>query len=110
MWASPVTRTHSTASRDNAGNAELPPSIADAQTTVLQPQPTETTLSIAAASADKAEGNNGLTPFTFTVTRGGDTSGTTNVDFTVSGVGPNAALTRRDSVGRCLVARSFSRR
>jgi VCBS repeat-containing protein len=50
-----------------------------------------TALSITAKSADKAEGNNGLTPFTFTVVRSGDVSGTTLVDFAVSGEGPHAA-------------------
>ncbi|MCU0963403.1 MAG: PKD domain-containing protein, partial [Pirellulaceae bacterium] len=56
-----------------------------------EPPPNDTTLSIAAASADQAEGNHGLTPFTFTVSRGGDTSGTTTVDFTVTGGGANPA-------------------
>ena len=43
------------------------------------------TLSIAAASADKTEGDFGATPFTFTVTRSGDLSGTSSVHWSVSG-------------------------
>ena len=45
----------------------------------------ETTVAIAATDANKAEGNDGTTPFTFTVTRSVDTSGETSVDFAVSG-------------------------
>ncbi|MCA9146295.1 MAG: hypothetical protein KDB05_26100 [Planctomycetales bacterium] len=56
------------------------------------------TLSIAAANADKNEGNTGQTAFTFTVTRGGNTSGATSVDFAVTGNTANAA----DFVGNVL--------
>ncbi|MCP3912131.1 MAG: hypothetical protein GY713_14375, partial [Actinomycetia bacterium] len=42
-------------------------------------------LAIAADDADKDEGDSGTTAFTFTVTRTGNTSGTTTVDYTVSG-------------------------
>ncbi len=49
------------------------------------------TLSIAAADADKNEGNNGSTAFTFTVTRGNETTGQTTVDFNVTGTGSNPA-------------------
>jgi hypothetical protein len=48
-------------------------------------------LSIAAADADQPEGNSGTTPFTFTVTREGATSGTTTVGWTVGGGGDPAA-------------------
>ena len=41
------------------------------------------TLSIAATSASKNEGQTGSTPFTFTVSRGGDTSGTSTVSYSV---------------------------
>lgn len=41
-------------------------------------------VSIAATNADQAEGDAGTTPFTFTVTRSGDTSGATSVDFAVT--------------------------
>lgn len=43
------------------------------------------TLAIAAADADKSEGDSGATAFTFTVTRGTNTAGSTTVDYTVSG-------------------------
>ncbi|WP_395673021.1 Calx-beta domain-containing protein [Phenylobacterium sp.] len=48
-------------------------------------------LSLAAASATRAEGNSGLTTLTFTVTRSGDLSGVTTVDWAVSGSGASAA-------------------
>ncbi|MCC9655500.1 Ig-like domain-containing protein [Rhodopirellula halodulae] len=47
--------------------------------------------SIAAADAAKNEGNSEPTPFTFTVTRSDDTTGTASVDYTVSGSGTDAA-------------------
>ena len=46
---------------------------------------------IAAADAVKAEGNAGSTPFTFTVTRTGLTTGTTTVNYAVAGTGANPA-------------------
>ena len=45
------------------------------------------TLSIARASAVKPEGDSGVTPYTFTVTRTGDLSGTAGVDLLVTGGG-----------------------
>ena len=48
-------------------------------------------LAIAAAAASKAEGNTGSTPFTFTVTRSGDTTGASSATYTVSGSGANPA-------------------
>ncbi|MBU4424855.1 MAG: ExeM/NucH family extracellular endonuclease [Gammaproteobacteria bacterium] len=48
-------------------------------------------LSVAVTSASKAEGNSGTTAFTFTVTRAGDTSGATTVDYAVSGAAVDAA-------------------
>lgn len=53
--------------------------------TIVNDDLVTTSLSIAAASADKAEGDLGATPFTFTVTRAGDLSTTTSVSWTVSG-------------------------
>ncbi|MBX3503219.1 MAG: hypothetical protein KF889_27565 [Alphaproteobacteria bacterium] len=53
--------------------------------------PTLPTLSIAAASASKPEGNSGSTAFTFTVSRAGDTSGTSSAIYTVSGNGATAS-------------------
>ena len=44
----------------------------------------ETTLAIAPNNATQAEGDSGTIPFIFTVTRSGDTSSTTDVNFTVS--------------------------
>ena len=49
------------------------------------------TLSIAAPSVRKAEGNAGLTPFTFTVTRAGNTSLVSSANWLVAGAGPDAA-------------------
>ena len=49
------------------------------------------TLAIAANNADQAEGNSGVTPFTFTITRGGVTGGSTTVNWAVTGGGINAA-------------------
>ncbi len=46
-------------------------------------------LSVVASSATKAEGNSGSTSFTFYVSRTGDTSGLTTVDYTVFGSGAN---------------------
>jgi Tryptophan-rich Synechocystis species C-terminal domain/Calx-beta domain len=48
-------------------------------------------LSITALSADKAEGQSGSTPFTFTVTRGGNTSIASSASWAVTGSGANAA-------------------
>src|SRR5205085_18477 len=50
-----------------------------------------TTLSIAATSASKAEGNSGTSRFTFTVTRNGESSGITTADYAVTGSGGNQA-------------------
>jgi Ca2+-binding RTX toxin-like protein len=52
------------------------------------------TLTIAATDATKPEGNTGATPstvFKFTVTRSGDTSGSTTVNWAVTGSGSNPA-------------------
>src|SRR5262249_29643323 len=48
-------------------------------------------LAIAATDASKAEGNTGSTPFTFTVTRSGDTTGASSATYIVTGSGANAA-------------------
>src|SRR5262249_49255643 len=50
-----------------------------------------TTLAITDTDASKVEGNSGSTPFTFTVTRSGDTAGVTTVNYAVTGNGPNPA-------------------
>jgi hypothetical protein len=49
------------------------------------------TLAIAATDATKAEGNSGSIPFTFTVTRSGNASGTSSVNYAVTGSSGNAA-------------------
>jgi hypothetical protein len=49
------------------------------------------TLAITATDADKAEGNAGDTPFTFTVSRSGDLTGASSATYTVTGSGSNAA-------------------
>ncbi len=46
---------------------------------------------IAATDAAKLEGNSGTTPFTFTVTRTGDTSAAATLGFAVTGSGANPA-------------------
>jgi len=59
----------------------------------VNPPPTSSTLSIAATSAAKAEGNSGTTPFTFTVTRTGPTAGITSVNWAVAPGSLNPAAT-----------------
>src|SRR5436309_7897869 len=49
------------------------------------------TLAIAGTTATQTEGNSGSTPFTFTVTRSGDTSTAATVNYTVTGSGGSAA-------------------
>ena len=51
----------------------------------------DASLSIAALSADKTEGQSGSTGYTFTVTRSGDTSGASSAAWAVTGSGTNAA-------------------
>jgi len=53
--------------------------------TIANDDSVTTSLSIAAASADGAEGDLGARPFTFTVTRSGDLSGSTSVGWAVTG-------------------------
>src|SRR5262249_26974632 len=56
-------------------------SVASAEGTILND---DASLSISAASADKAEGNAGSTPFTFTVTRTGGTATVVSDDWSLS--------------------------
>ena len=51
-----------------------------------------TSLAISAMDADRSEGDAGPTAFTFTVSRGGATTGTTYVDFNVTGNTGNQAI------------------
>ncbi|HEY8571475.1 Calx-beta domain-containing protein [Phenylobacterium sp.] len=55
------------------------------------PPPSSPVLSFSATSVTLAEGNTGLTAFTYTVTRTGSTSGTASVDWSVSASGANPA-------------------
>jgi predicted extracellular nuclease/phosphodiesterase/alkaline phosphatase D-like protein len=55
------------------------------------PTPVAPVLSIAAVDADRPERSSGSTIFSFTVTRTGDTSGVSSVDWAVFGSGPNPA-------------------
>ena len=73
-----------TVSLSNAsGGATI--STADADGTIQNDDtPPPPTLAIAATDANKAEGDSGTTPFTFTVTRSGDTSGVTEVNYQTS--------------------------
>jgi len=64
------------------------------------------TLSIAAASASKAEGNSGTTPFTFTVTRSGNTGGASTVAWSV--VEGTATLNAADFSGPTSGVLSFA--
>jgi len=52
---------------------------------------TEATVSIVGDVASRAEGNSGLTPFTFTVMRSGAIGSATSVDWAVTGSGANPA-------------------
>src|SRR6185369_14153938 len=49
------------------------------------------TLAITGTTAAQLEGNSGSTPFTFTVTRAGDTSTIATVNYTVTGSATNPA-------------------
>ena len=65
------------------------------------------TVSIASSWTYRAEGFTGSVPFTFVVTRTGDTGTTESVDWTVAGAGPNPA-TADDFVGAVLPAGTVS--
>ncbi len=68
--------------------------VASATGTIINDDtpPAPPTLAISATSAIKAEGTGSTpTPFRFTVTRSGNTTGTSSVRFTVSGTGTNRA-------------------
>ncbi len=63
--------------------------------------------SISALAADRLEGQSGSTPFTFSVTRSGDTAGTATLTYAVSGSGANPA-NAADFVGGTLPGGSLS--
>ncbi|MCL4206380.1 MAG: hypothetical protein KJ000_28195, partial [Pirellulaceae bacterium] len=58
---------------------------------VINSAATGTSLAVSPADAVKFEGNSGTTPFTFTVTRSGLTTGTTTANWAVTGSGANPA-------------------
>ena len=62
---------------------------------------------ISALAADKAEGNSGTTPFTFAVTRTGDTGSTCSVSWSLTGGGANPA-SASDFVGNALPSGTVS--
>ena len=64
---------------------------ASASGTIRNDDGGQASLSIAALSADKVEGQSGSSPFTFTVTRGGNTSIASSASWAVTGSGANAA-------------------
>ncbi|HEY8571466.1 Calx-beta domain-containing protein [Phenylobacterium sp.] len=53
-------------------------------------QPPPPRFEMQASTVTKAEGNTGLTPFTFTVTRTGDSGATASVDWVVGGAGASS--------------------
>ncbi|MDH6070494.1 cohesin domain-containing protein, partial [Umezakia ovalisporum] len=57
----------------------------------IQPEEILPGLAIATTSATRLEGNEGLTPFTFTVTRTGNTTGTSGANWSVIGTGNTPA-------------------
>ncbi|MEL6389086.1 MAG: ExeM/NucH family extracellular endonuclease [Bacteroidota bacterium] len=63
-----------------------------------------TSLLISPTNANKNEGDTGTTPFTFTVTRSGDVSGTTDVDFAITSTDIDAS----DTSGVTPVSRTLS--
>ncbi len=75
-------------------NPSAPATITTAVATGTIQNDDSTTLRLLAlmpTSAVKDEGNSGTTPFTFTVTRSGDRSGSTTVNYAVSSTQANAA-------------------
>ena len=73
----------------------------------VNPPPTSATLSIAATSASKAEGNSGTTPFTFTVTRTGPTTAATTANWAVA-PGSSSPAATDDFLGGVLPSGSLT--
>ena len=80
---------HSSESNDTGFTAALADQTLTISSTIVAAG--NAVVSIAAASADKAEGNSGTTAFTFTVTRSGDTSGAQTVAWSIVGSGSDGA-------------------
>ena len=70
--------------------------------TIVNDDSGSASLAIAATDASKAEGNTGSTPFTFTVTRSGNTTGLSSATYTVAGSGANPANNATDFSGGAL--------
>ncbi len=68
---------------------------------VLRPEAGDTSLAISATSANKNEGNSSSNSFTFTVTRSGTLTGTTTVNYAVTGIAANPAAAS-DFIGNVL--------
>ena len=78
----------------SSGAPQIKPYFVDPQFDVVPRQTVNTgsaTLSIAAVNATQSEGATGTTPFTFTVTRGGNTSIATSASWAAAGSGANPA-------------------
>ncbi|MFM8524921.1 MAG: Calx-beta domain-containing protein, partial [Cyanobacteriota bacterium] len=81
----------------NPSGANLDPNASSATGTIRNDD-TNGTLSIAATSADKPEGNTGSTTYTFTVTRTGNTSGASSATWTVTPAS-GSSITANDFAG-----------
>ncbi|MFP6764498.1 MAG: Calx-beta domain-containing protein, partial [Planctomycetaceae bacterium] len=71
-----------------SGNAGISTATADS---TIDNDDVQIDIEIVADDAEKSEGDTGTTPFTFRVTRAGDSSGISTVDFVVSGAATNGA-------------------
>ncbi len=85
---------------DRSAGRITTPNLGTFELSVSPPMP-PATISIASTGGNAAEGNVGSTPRTFNVTRTVNTTGTTTVNFAVSGTGTNPA-TASDFVGNGL--------
>lgn len=72
-------------------NASAPATIGIASADGVINNDDSTTLDIAPTDATHVEGNAGFVAFTFTVTRNGDLTAATSVDYAITGSGANAA-------------------
>ena len=75
----------------NPLGASLDPAHTSAEGVIRNDDAPPPVLAVTATDADKLEGTDGTTPFTFTVTRSGDTSVASTVDWAVTGAGANPA-------------------
>jgi hypothetical protein len=81
-----------TVSLSDPAGASINPEFSSATGTIRNDDaPPLPELAIAATDANKPEGFSGNTPFTFTVTRTGDTTAASSANWAVSGIGANTA-------------------